>query len=94
MKRKASKLNWATLERPLLTTDVLWSTSQLEEKCLVYILKSYFFISPMREAKLMMCATVPDEEVVLLAVRYVVSSGSTEAVIQQDMETENRTMGQ
>lgn len=45
------------------------------------------------EAILIMWATIPSEEVVLLSVRHVVSSGSSKAVIKQYMETENRTVG-
>lgn len=48
----------------------------------------------MYEAMLRACASLPSEEVVLLTVRHVVRSGSTKAVIQQYMETENRKVGQ
>ena len=41
-----------------------------------------------------MCAPIPDEEVVLLSVRHVVSGGSCKAAVQQYIETENRTAGQ
>lgn len=62
-----------------------------------YILKigdGSYIISPMYKAILLMSASIPDEEVVLLTARHVVSSGSTKAVIQQYMETENRPVGQ
>lgn len=45
-------------------------------------------------ALLLICASIPSEEVVLFSLRHVVSSGGGKAVIQQYMETENRTLGQ
>lgn len=38
-------------------------------------------------------AYIPSEEVVLFGLRHVVSSGGSKAVIQQYVETKNRTLG-
>ena len=89
-KRKASKSNLAAMERPLFVTCDLWSTEQLvEDRVIKFICQNS---RPKAVFVLKVCTSVPDEEVVLLVLRQVVSTGSTEAVIQQDMETENRTV--
>lgn len=97
VKRKASKLNRATLERPLLVTDVLWSAVQLVASESIYvILKSNMKVKFVLHewSYINDYCSIPSEEVMLLSVCHVVWSRSTKAVIQQYVETENRTVGQ
>lgn len=78
MKRKASKSKRATMERPLLVTDVRCSTEHLLD---------IGWLTRLKRQHHSLHASVPSEEVVLLCLRHVVCSGCSKAVIQQDVET-------